>query len=41
MSEKSAEQAFWSVIDDCPGEDEQESAWFWNLWGHAEQHWRE
>ena len=40
-SEHACEEAFWSVIDDGPTEEEQEAAWFWDMWGHAEREWRE
>lgn len=41
MSDKSAEQAFWSVIDDGPDDEEHDANWFWDQFGHSERAWQE
>lgn len=34
-------KAFWEWIDDGPTDDEKEAARHFDLYGHAERHWRE
>ena len=40
-SEHAREEAFWSVIDDGPTEDEKDAALHFDLYGHSEKLWKE
>lgn len=40
-SEHARSEAFWSVIDDGPTEDEKEAARHFDLYGDAEKLWKE